>query len=62
MGSPVSRSFRHLRGPSADQQSRVAPGRYVTQGLLVLSAGPAPHTPLPERTFSIRQGGRSIKS
>ncbi len=27
-----------------------------------LSAGPTPHTPLPEWTFSIRQGGKTLKS
>jgi hypothetical protein len=62
MSSPVSRGFRHLRRPSADQEGRVPPGQYVTQGFPVLSAGPTPHTPLPEWTFSIRQGGESLRS
>ena len=62
MSSPVSRGFRHLRRPSAGEAGRVPPGQYVTQGFPVLSAGPTPHTPLPEWTFSIRQGGDTLKS
>src|SRR6266568_3098442 len=62
MSSPVSRGFRHLRRPSAEQEGRVPPGQYVTQGFPVLSAGPTPHTPLSEWTFSIRQGGDTLKS
>ena len=62
MSSPVSRGFRHLRRPSAGEEGRVPPGQYVTQGFPVLSAGPTPHTPLPEWTFSIRQGGDTLKS
>jgi DMSO/TMAO reductase YedYZ molybdopterin-dependent catalytic subunit len=65
MSSPVSRGFRHLRrpaDPSATEEGRVPPGQYVTQGFPVLSAGPTPHTPLPEWTFSIRQGGDTLKS
>jgi hypothetical protein len=63
MSSPVSRGFRHLRrpaDPSAAEEGRVPPGRYVTQGFPVLSAGPTPHTPLPDWTFSIRQGGARL--
>jgi hypothetical protein len=62
MGSPVSRGFRHLRRPSTDQESRVAPGQYVTQGFPVLSAGPTPPTPLLDCSFSVRQGGQTLKS
>jgi len=40
----------------------VPPGQYVTQDFPVLSAGPTPHTPLPEWTFSIRQGDDTLKS
>src|SRR6201985_353150 len=60
--SPVSRGFRHLHPPSPEQQSRVPPGQYVTDGFPVLSAGPTPRTPLTEWTFSIRQGGRDLRS
>jgi len=38
------------------------PGQYLTDGFPVLSAGPAPHTPLEEWTFSITQGGQTGKS
>jgi len=62
MSSPISRGFRRLRRPSAGEQGRVPPGQYVTQDFPVLSAGPTPHTPLPEWTFSIRQGGDTLKS
>jgi DMSO/TMAO reductase YedYZ molybdopterin-dependent catalytic subunit len=65
MSSPVSRGFHRLRRPTdspAGQQGRVPPGQYVTQGFPVLSAGPTPHTPLTEWTFSIRQGGNTLKS
>ncbi len=34
----------------------------MTQGFPVLSAGPTPHTPLLDWTFSIRQGGDTLKS
>ena len=60
--SPVSRGFRHLHRPSAEQEGRVPPGQYLIDGFPVLSAGPTPHTP-PERwTFSIRQGSETRKS
>jgi DMSO/TMAO reductase YedYZ molybdopterin-dependent catalytic subunit len=62
MSSPVSRGFRHLRRPAPGEEGRVPPGQYVTQDFPVLSAGPTPHTPLPEWTFSIRQGGKTLKS
>jgi DMSO/TMAO reductase YedYZ molybdopterin-dependent catalytic subunit len=62
MSGPVSRGFRHLRRPPAGHEGRVTPGQYVTQGYPVLSAGPTPHTPLPEWTFSIRHGGDTLKS
>jgi len=46
----------------AGEAGRVPPGQHPTQGFPVLSAGPTPHTPLPEWTFSIRQGGDTLKS
>jgi len=60
--SPISRGFhgRH-RDPDADP-SRVPPGQYVTTDFPVLSAGPTPHTPLENWTFSIKQGGQTAKS
>jgi DMSO/TMAO reductase YedYZ molybdopterin-dependent catalytic subunit len=50
--SPVSRGFLGRRRPVADP-SRVPPGQYVTGDFPVLSAGPTPHTPPDEWTFTI---------
>jgi DMSO/TMAO reductase YedYZ molybdopterin-dependent catalytic subunit len=50
--SPISRGFTGRRRPVADP-SRVPPGQYVTGDFPVLSAGPTPHTPLREWTFTI---------
>ena len=62
MSSPVSRGFRHLRRPPAGEDGRVPPGQYVTHDFPVLSACLTPHTPPAEWTFSIRQGGDTLKS
>jgi DMSO/TMAO reductase YedYZ molybdopterin-dependent catalytic subunit len=51
--SPISRGFRGRRQEEADS-GRVPPGQYVTYDFPVLSAGPTPHTPLDEWTFTIR--------
>ena len=51
--SPVSRGFLGRRRPVADP-SRVPPGQYVTSDFPVLSAGPTPHTPLDEWSFTIQ--------
>jgi DMSO/TMAO reductase YedYZ molybdopterin-dependent catalytic subunit len=48
----ISRGFRGRREPAADR-SRLPPGQYLVRGFPVLSAGPTPHTPLSEWTFSI---------
>jgi DMSO/TMAO reductase YedYZ molybdopterin-dependent catalytic subunit len=40
----------------------VPPGRYQTDGFPVSPAAPAPRTPLPEWTFSVRRGGSTLKS
>ena len=60
--SPVSRGFRHLHRASDEDAGRLPPGQYVTEGFPVLSAGPTPHSPLEEWTFSITQGGQTTKS
>jgi DMSO/TMAO reductase YedYZ molybdopterin-dependent catalytic subunit len=60
--SPVSRGFRGRSRVPAEEEDRVPPGQYVTKDFPVLSAGPTPHTPLPEWTFSITQGGGTLKS
>jgi DMSO/TMAO reductase YedYZ molybdopterin-dependent catalytic subunit len=62
MSNPVSRGFHHLRRGPADEEARVPPGQYVTEGFPVLSAGPTPHTPMSAWTFSIRQRGTTLKS
>ena len=60
--SPVSRGFRGRGRIPAGERDRVPRGQYVTMDFPVLSAGPTPHTPLPEWTFSITQGGDTLKS
>ena len=50
--APISRGFTGRRRPVADP-SRVPPGQYVTGDFPVLSAGPTPHTPLDEWSFTI---------
>ena len=50
--SPISRGFRG-RSRSDAPRDRVPPGQYVTDDFPVLSAGPTPHTPLDEWTFTI---------
>jgi DMSO/TMAO reductase YedYZ molybdopterin-dependent catalytic subunit len=47
-----SRGFRGRRR-EAEITGRVPPGQYVTGDFPVLSAGPTPHTPLDEWSFSI---------
>jgi DMSO/TMAO reductase YedYZ molybdopterin-dependent catalytic subunit len=51
--SPISRGFRGRRQPVADS-SRLPPGQYLTGDFPVLSAGPTPHTPLEEWSFTIQ--------
>ena len=51
--SPISRGFLGRRRSDADP-SRVPPGQYVTHDFPVLSAGPTPHTPLDQWSFTIQ--------
>jgi DMSO/TMAO reductase YedYZ molybdopterin-dependent catalytic subunit len=60
--SHVSRGFRGLRRTPAGEEGRLPPGQYLTDGFPVLSAGPTPHTPLGQWTFTITQGGQTKKS
>jgi len=62
MTSPVSRGFHRLSRPALQESGKVPPGQHVTQDFPVLSAGPTPHTPLEDWTFSIRRGGQTLKS
>jgi len=48
----VSRGFHGKREADRDN-ARVPPGQYLVEDFPVLSAGPTPHTPLDEWTFSI---------
>src|SRR5262249_53878236 len=59
---PVSRGFHGRGAEAAGTEDRVPPGQYVTSDFPVLSAGPTPHTPQEEWTFSIRQEGSPTKS
>ena len=49
--SPITRGFRR-REPSGDA-SRIPPGQHLVGGFPVLSAGPTPHTPLDQWTFTL---------
>ena len=49
--SPIARGF-HRRRPEVDPD-RLPPGQYETRDFPVLSAGPTPHTPLDEWSFTI---------
>src|SRR5437879_1089273 len=48
----VSRGFRG-RDREREAGDRLPPGQYLVRGFPVLSAGPTPHTPLSDWTFSI---------
>jgi DMSO/TMAO reductase YedYZ molybdopterin-dependent catalytic subunit len=52
----VTRGFvgRRTAEGSGDVGSRIPPGQYITRDFPVLSAGPTPHTPLEQWSFSIQ--------
>src|ERR1700728_3398709 len=50
--APITRGF-HGRRPAVDP-ARVPPGQYVEHDFPVLAAGPTPHTPLAEGSFTLR--------
>jgi DMSO/TMAO reductase YedYZ molybdopterin-dependent catalytic subunit len=62
MSSPISRGFRGRRRVAPDEAQRLPPGQYLTGDFPVLSAGPTPHTPLENWTFSITQDGATKQS
>jgi DMSO/TMAO reductase YedYZ molybdopterin-dependent catalytic subunit len=49
---PISRGF-HGRRRDDGEAARIPPGQYLTTDFPVLSAGPTPHTPLNQWTFTI---------
>jgi DMSO/TMAO reductase YedYZ molybdopterin-dependent catalytic subunit len=51
--TPISRGFGGRRRRDVDP-SRVPPGQYVVNDFPVLSAGPTPHAPLDEWSFTIQ--------
>jgi DMSO/TMAO reductase YedYZ molybdopterin-dependent catalytic subunit len=57
----ISRGFRGRRRDADADPNRVPPGQYVTDDFPVLSAGPTPHTPLEDWTFSIVDGSGEKK-
>jgi DMSO/TMAO reductase YedYZ molybdopterin-dependent catalytic subunit len=57
--SPITRGFRGRRSEPEDA-GRLPPGQYLESGFPVLSAGPTPHTPLEEWTFSIVGDGDPV--
>jgi DMSO/TMAO reductase YedYZ molybdopterin-dependent catalytic subunit len=57
----VSRGFHGKRGQERES-GRLPPGQYLVDDFPVLSAGPTPHTPLEEWTFSIVGETGEIKS
>jgi DMSO/TMAO reductase YedYZ molybdopterin-dependent catalytic subunit len=59
--TPISRGFHGRRRTDVDP-ARVPPGQYVVEDFPVLSAGPTPHTPLSEWTFSIDGAVESSRS
>ena len=50
--TPISRGF-HGRRHDPAEAARIPPGQYLTTDFPVLSAGPTPHTPLSEWTFTL---------
>src|SRR6478735_11943026 len=55
----VTRGFvGRRRAPERGQ--RLPPGQYLTTDFPVLSAGPTPHTPLDQWTFSIEGGAEPV--
>jgi DMSO/TMAO reductase YedYZ molybdopterin-dependent catalytic subunit len=49
---PITRGFRRREPPAADS-TRLPPGQHLVDGFPVLSAGPTPHVPLAEWSFSL---------
>ena len=54
----ITRGFRGRR--EADTSGRIPPGQYETRDFPVLSAGPTPHTPLDQWSFTISEDGEEL--
>ncbi|MFT4039022.1 MAG: sulfite oxidase-like oxidoreductase [Thermomicrobiales bacterium] len=52
-GNFISRGFQGRRRQDPAVAARIPPGQYLTTDFPVLSAGPTPHTPLAQWSFSI---------
>jgi len=57
----TSRGFRGKRAKERED-ARLPPGQYLVDGFPVLSAGPTPHTPLDEWTFSVDDEAATLKT
>ena len=53
-GNFVSRGFLGRRRQDPEVAARIPPGQYLESGFPVLSAGPTPHTPLNQWSFTVR--------
>jgi DMSO/TMAO reductase YedYZ molybdopterin-dependent catalytic subunit len=58
---PISRGFHGRRRSDVDP-SRIPPGQYVVDGFPVLSAGPTPHTPLAQWSFTINGAVDAVRT
>jgi DMSO/TMAO reductase YedYZ molybdopterin-dependent catalytic subunit len=50
----MSRISRGFRGRPRQESDKLPPGQYLVEDFPVLSAGPTPHTPLDEWSFSLQ--------
>jgi DMSO/TMAO reductase YedYZ molybdopterin-dependent catalytic subunit len=53
MSPPFSRGFHRRHEAERVDADRVPPGQYVVNDYPVLSAGPTPHTPLDQWSFTV---------
>jgi DMSO/TMAO reductase YedYZ molybdopterin-dependent catalytic subunit len=53
---------RGFRGRPREESDRLPPGQYLVRDWPVLSAGPTPHTPLDEWTFSLQGAVDPVKT
>jgi DMSO/TMAO reductase YedYZ molybdopterin-dependent catalytic subunit len=58
---PISRGFGSRRRSDGDA-ARLPPGQYLTRDFPVLSAGPTPHTPTDEWSFTIQGAVDEVRS